>query len=442
MKFRSIFLFALIIVSLPATAKPPIPAENESGIRLRDFLGAVYLVDSSLGKRMGIGWSRTPFYWTGGPGWISIEPKKGEWSWDAADRFVKGAHAQGIEVVPILAYTASWDESVPGNGFAPPADRLEWENYVRHVVAHYSKPPFNLRYFQIWNEPTIQAGFWAGKTNLAYIDDVYLPAAMIIRQYHCRVVFGGWPCGNSMQEYDRELRWHNAWRYTDILDIHYDPITDWQYLYDRWVKTGKCRGIWQTEIGFVDFPNYLPNYYLRALHWALTHRWKHPNQYKLFWYAAWGAGPDGSKCFTTTGASGKIVMSQHGERLAVINRLLGGAPLHAYNKFTCHPDLPPAIDEENPTVLGFQVGRKRIVVALILDHATLTKNTDIRITLPIARSKIRLLSVTGSSMPIQLVSQSHHSIVTLPASDFHFRLARNYGHRWDAAIAYLVIDRK
>ncbi len=172
-------------------------------------------------------------------------------------------------------YTALGAASIPGNWLSPPKHVEDWVDFVERVLARYSRPPFNLRYFQVWNEPTRQAGFWTG-THHEFIDKIYLPAAKIIRPHNCYVVFGGWPLSNSLEELDETLAYQGAWQWTDILDVHYRDVFAWQHLYDKWVKTGKCRGIWQTEIGFTDDPKYLPNLYLWVLHWALQSGWKDP----------------------------------------------------------------------------------------------------------------------------------------------------------------------
>jgi GH35 family endo-1,4-beta-xylanase len=134
----SLAAFALVGVmfnSARATS-PPYPS---SGVTFRDFNGAVYLSSPEIDKQLGIGWTRQDFSWS------SIEPDKGKWSWDKMDQLVQGAHAQSVEVLPVLDYTAPWAASIPGQQFSAPRHVEDWEDYVEHVVARYSQPPFNLR---------------------------------------------------------------------------------------------------------------------------------------------------------------------------------------------------------------------------------------------------------------------------------------------------------
>lgn len=89
--------------------------------------------------------------------------------------------------------------------FPPPTQNVtEWELYVDAVVSHYL-PKYNISYYQIWNEPTTQAGFWHGANNSAFVPQVYLPAAKIVRARGGRVVFGGWPASNSIDEFNQIL---------------------------------------------------------------------------------------------------------------------------------------------------------------------------------------------------------------------------------------------
>lgn len=85
----------------------------------------------------------------------------------------------------------------------------DWLTYVDAVVSHYL-PHFNLTHYQVWNEPTREAGFWHGVNNSAWVTQVYLPAAQRIRARGGKVVFGGWPASNSLAELDMILNTNNV----------------------------------------------------------------------------------------------------------------------------------------------------------------------------------------------------------------------------------------
>jgi len=355
-------------------------AGSSQGVTFHDFNGVNLLPAPEITQKLGIGWTRENF------GMPDLEPQKDKWNWGKLDSRVQQAHAQGVEVLPMLA----------GVGWAAPEHVEDWENFVDHVVAHYSAPPFSLRCFQVWNEPTTQAGFWKGKTNLDFVDLVYLPAARIIRRHNCLVVFGGWPLSNNLQEFSQILSYHDAWRWTDILDVHYHGNLAWQPLYQQWVRTGRCRGIWQTEVGFTSFPIGVPNLYLRSLYWALQAGWKDPVQYKVFWYASWGAGRDGDKCLVKPGPDNKNVLTQNGQQLAVMSDVFGGGSLAIFSQFSTNPTLPAALADYAPAALGFKVGESRIAIALILDKATYGNRDALPITVSLKAGPRQIELVTGS----------------------------------------------
>lgn len=242
--------------------------------------------------------------------WNVVEPTRGHWNWTSADGNIKGALAQRFEIVPMLAYTAPWAAG-GADGFHPAQNPSDWTDYVTAVVSRYSAAPFNLKYFQVWNEPTKAAGFWKGATDQQWVDAIYLPAARIIRDHGAQVVFGGWPQNGPLPALDSTLQYHNAWQLTDIIDIHYFGLPAIQQIYSKWVATGKCKGVWETEVGAVNNPVYLTNLYSGVFNWAKTSgNWTFPDQYKLFWYPPVGAGC--GTCLATKGADGKAVPTPNG----------------------------------------------------------------------------------------------------------------------------------
>lgn len=316
--YAQFFLFFLAGGSILAAKGRPPQLDEVSGVTFRDFNSVVNMALPGTVKKLGFGWARNGFSWG------SIEPQKGVWDWRGTDELILRAHALGVQILPNLLYTAPWAESIAGNQGSPPKHVEDWESFVEHTVARYSRPPFNLRYFQVWNEPTREAGFWSGKTNRDFIDTIYLPAAKIIRKYDCRVVFGGWPDSNSLTEYDDLLTYHDAWKWTDILDLHYRDVSAWKHLYTKWIKTGKCRGIWETEVGYTSDPDFLPSLYLQVLQFCLESGWNDANQYKLFWYASWGAGKDGPNCLSMPSGGGGTSLTVPGRELVVLDDVLGG----------------------------------------------------------------------------------------------------------------------
>ncbi len=296
-----------------SAAAPPAGPAPAQGYQpsFRDLVGANGQINMGNVKSMKIGWFRLAFYWD------TVEPSRGKWDWTATDKQVNDARTQGAEVLPMLAYTAQWDSTGP-KGFYPPKSPADWTNYVNETVSRYTAAPYNLRYFQVWNEPTNGAGFWEGATNQQWVDEIYIPAAQIIRSHGARVVFGGWPSGTTMAAYNAELEYHNAWQWTDILDIHYYPVSAIQALYSQWIATGKCKGIWETEVGSQNNPAFLTNLYSGVFNWAKTSgNWTFAEQYKLFWFPGGGAGCDA--CLIKPGPGGKgWVATRNGQALQAL----------------------------------------------------------------------------------------------------------------------------
>lgn len=250
-----------------------------------------------LMSAMKIGSLRFPLYWD------TVEPSRGQWNWTSTDGFIRGGAGQGWEMVPMLGYAAHWAAG-GADGFRPAQNPSDWTDYVTAVVSRYSAAPYNVKYFQVWNEPTKAAGFWKGATDQQWVDVIYLPAARIIREHGARVVFGGWPQNGPLQALDSTLQYHNAWQLTDIIDIHYFGLPAIQQIYAKWVATGKCKGVWETEVGAVNNPVFLTNLYSGMFNWAKARgNWTFRDQYKLFWYTGGGAGC--AICLVQIGADGK-----------------------------------------------------------------------------------------------------------------------------------------
>ena len=413
----------------PAAAESPRPFAPD----LRSFNGVNYLADPTVMRDLGLGWDRESFP----VDWNVVEPEKGRWQFAKMDAKVAAVHALGVEVLPMLGYTARWAATSRGNR-GPAKDPADWESYIEHVVARYSRPPYNLRYFQVWNEPTwAPLDFWKG-SGPEWVDQVYIPAARIIRRYACRVVFGGWP-GVDVKHLDDALDYHDAWRLTDIIDVHYCGIEIWQKIWDRYLKDGRCLGAWQTEIGFHEFPEYIANLYPRALYWALKHGWNEDaDRYKLFWFASWGSGPDGAKCLTKPGAGGNV-LTEHGQRLKALAQVLGDGQLQAFDDFTTDPSLPATLDEEKPTAVGFRVG-ERTVIALIVDAQTLQAHPTVVVTIPKVAGKARLVNSTGVSKDLPAERTGAGLVCRVPMSELKSDIARGWGKQWRVAVGYLLVE--
>ncbi|MBA3944451.1 MAG: hypothetical protein H0X37_07790 [Herpetosiphonaceae bacterium] len=112
--------------------------------------------------------------------WSAVENVRGSRNWAA----VSGAEAELVALVnhgtqPILTITGTppWAQQVPGSGCGPinPSAQAAFASFMHDLVARYSAPPFNIRYYEIWNEPDAPIvvnnqvwGCWGDSTDAYY----------------------------------------------------------------------------------------------------------------------------------------------------------------------------------------------------------------------------------------------------------------------------------
>ncbi|MBW9102425.1 hypothetical protein [Paraburkholderia phenoliruptrix] len=314
-------LAALVSAAIPLAYGKTSPSSgtgtqgrSSGGRRITDMIGANGWAGASrdveMWRQMGISWGRDSV----GPGQpdsptepVRVDKTGSQFDNDLAPALLLN-NRNGIKSLLLLGYTAPWNATVPGDSNSAPRDVRAWTRYVEAAVRKYSAPPFNLRYFQIWNEAAgklsggaQQATFWHGpnfskddrkvkpyeRAMQDYVERVHLPAARIIRKYNAYVVYGGWPDQGGLSNYYKWLEYRSPASnermldWVDYLDTHYLGVSDIDQLYERYVKNGPARGIWQTEIGdaYMKDPHYLPEYFFDFAVWALDHNWDDPNKY-------------------------------------------------------------------------------------------------------------------------------------------------------------------
>lgn len=338
-----------------------------SDVYLRDMSGTNYLLPNNYSNKLGIGWVRQDL------SWIDVESQKGVYDWSKFDEKVKQASAQKLKILPMLAYTPKFYQTIPNKISSEPSNYQAWLQFVTEAVKRYSQAPYNIHYFQIWNEPTKKAGFWIGN-NQNYIDKIYIPAAKIIKEHGSYVVFGGWPISNSFDEFMTVLDYHDAWKFTDIIDFHYGPRKYFTPLYNKYVATNKVKGIWETEMGFRNGPFLVSKAYLFRLEWALNHNWDNPEKYVSFWYPAWANGGNSQRALTTISPAKQNILTENGTELQTLNDLFGDGPL---SKLSNKSSL--LVNNDKFRVSGFNVGNKKEIYAIYYSPKTAPQNIDISV---------------------------------------------------------------
>ncbi|MBA3944567.1 MAG: hypothetical protein H0X37_08405 [Herpetosiphonaceae bacterium] len=90
--------------------------------------------------------------------WSTVEPSPGARNWAAlklADTELTALAASGTEPIVTIRSVPAWAQQTPGSACGPmtPAAYSAFASFVHDVVVRYSAPPFNVRYWEMWNEP-------------------------------------------------------------------------------------------------------------------------------------------------------------------------------------------------------------------------------------------------------------------------------------------------
>ncbi|MBU0510929.1 MAG: hypothetical protein KJ638_04410, partial [Chloroflexi bacterium] len=117
-------------------------------------LDAVVQTEASWTRRNGVLWS-------------SVEPAKGDREWAALsnlDTQLVNAASKGLEVILIVRSTPAWAQKFEGQ-YCGPIKKQEFDsfaNFMYDLVTRYSQPPYNIKYWEIWNEPDIDVNVMKG----------------------------------------------------------------------------------------------------------------------------------------------------------------------------------------------------------------------------------------------------------------------------------------
>jgi len=416
-------LLAILSLSLFAAAAP--------AATFQDFSGACQGGDlqSPYWNRL-VGWNRFDLTWN------SAEPEEGKYN----EAYLKKRYEsirqnveRGIKELPVLAYAPGWasirGEYVFEQGderkvYTPagendyrvkefrkskegvwelqadkdgktektvtspriplaPENIAKWQAFVRRVVSDLRQPPYNIEYFQIWNEAHPKSGFYNGTLD-EYVRNIHLPAAEEIRKLGGKVVYGGFPSCGTVDKLAAVLTKCKAWDSLDVIDIHYLPEWCMEYLRKKAAENGRPdMGVWQTEIIFHRKYYAVGQIYPTVLYWGLTHDWNNPDRYKLMIFA-FGSPDDPkaygyAKCMTAGRA-----LTPHGKALETLADIFGNGKIEPYSRIKSEPRLEFAM--KGSRMAAFRTGN-RILVAAIFDGKTLKEqekqNLDtLRLTLP------------------------------------------------------------
>jgi hypothetical protein len=158
--------------------------------------------------RAGVGLVRSDAYWHKAE---KRAPVRGRhtYDWRFADRVVTALARRRLRWQPVIAYSANWAESVPGQKLSPPLNNQDYAEYARAFVARFGRrgafwrahrnlPKLPVKAVEIWNEPNWPL-FWQPGPDPARYADMYLRARAAIRVVDpsVRVMLGGLTVGSG-----------------------------------------------------------------------------------------------------------------------------------------------------------------------------------------------------------------------------------------------------
>lgn len=190
-------------VYLPLVAQNYPPPPPVFGVEIN-----IGMVSSTLSKTVEAGawWVRY-----NGILWSEVEATQGSRDWSrlaGVENELRALSAQGLTPMVIVRGTPSWAQKIPNHPCGPvKAEALdEFADFIYDVVVRYSGEPYNVKYWEIWNEPDVDPdyvsadapyGCWGDDDDDYYAGGYY--ADMLKQVYpaikradpQAQVVFGG-----------------------------------------------------------------------------------------------------------------------------------------------------------------------------------------------------------------------------------------------------------
>ncbi|WP_214070959.1 hypothetical protein [Mucilaginibacter sp. dw_454] len=350
-----------------------------------------------------------PFFSNGIVGWErpfgifinKIQPSRGVWNANYVAKFQKEAldlQKTGSAFLPELLYMGWAGQDLHNTDRSAPAVESDWTDYVAYVVDNLHKAPYNLQYFQIWNEAVpspkgwdvdfTEKGFFYDGNFDDYINKIHLPASKIIRDAGGKVVYGGYPgCKyTSPENFVKIMNHYNAWGNVDVIDLHYFHWWDLDYIRKAAIAAGYPNlAYWQTEWGYTTNPIAISSEYPFAIYWALTSGlWNAPDKFKYFYYSGYYTPDAGDEIPAhKKGLYDGKTLTAHGLILKNMAQLLGGGILSAITGLKA-----TGLSGKHSSVVGFKVGALKATIAIGLDSADYAASNTTTLSIPIPKSKI------------------------------------------------------
>jgi uncharacterized repeat protein (TIGR02543 family) len=125
------------------------------GVEINQYLHPTTFGDSlSKADTAGTHWLRY-----NGIKWSDVQPDNNTdfiWSNVAVHELnIEAASDAGMEVILVISGTPSWAQKYPGYTCGPMTEATipAFANFMAELVSRYSASPYNVKYFELWNEP-------------------------------------------------------------------------------------------------------------------------------------------------------------------------------------------------------------------------------------------------------------------------------------------------
>jgi len=96
--------------------------------------------------------------------WSEVETTEGSYNWSVLadlERQLINAQQNDIEVILVVRGTPSWAQKYPGVSCGPIRREkfIAFGKFLSEAVKRFSVPPYNVTYWQIWNEPDVDRNY-------------------------------------------------------------------------------------------------------------------------------------------------------------------------------------------------------------------------------------------------------------------------------------------
>jgi len=157
-----------VVTLIPPTTEPDNQPNNVFGITLYSFDDAGGLTQAA---QAGADWTRGGFIWS------NIEPTPGDRFWDEnLEQGLIRATSSGVEPIMLIESTPNWAIKEGFSCGAVAEDKFPiLGQFAYDLVKRYSVPPFNIHYWELWNEPDVAQilGCWGNPSDTDYYGGKY-----------------------------------------------------------------------------------------------------------------------------------------------------------------------------------------------------------------------------------------------------------------------------